>query len=84
MNRFLSSFLNHEILRAFAIAMAFQVVVLCFLAIPFWLIWNALAPVYGVGLLPTIWQHMGYWDVVGLFALPRILVAIFQTKIEFR
>jgi hypothetical protein len=83
-NRFLSSFLNDQILRAFAIAMAFQVVVLCLLAIPFWLIWNALAPVYGVDLLPVAWQHMPYWHVVGLFALPRILVAIFQTKIEFQ
>lgn len=83
MIRFVRSFLSDEILRAFAMGFAFQSLMVCILSLPFWLIWNTLAPVYGHGFLPPAWQQLPYWHVVGLFALPKISAWIFGVKVEF-
>jgi hypothetical protein len=39
-----------------------------FLAIPFYLIWNSLAPIYLTNL-PPAYQDVPFWHIVGLFTL---------------
>lgn len=43
-----------------------------FLSIPFWWIWNKLAPIYCYWL-PTVYQKLPFWHCVGLFVLLTIL-----------
>jgi len=46
----------------------FQVGFAIVTAIPFTIAWNGLAPRY-LGFLPTIYQHIPYWHVVGLLII---------------
>jgi ABC-type dipeptide/oligopeptide/nickel transport system permease subunit len=39
-----------------------------FLAIPFFFLWNFLAPIYGTNL-PLQYQHIPFWHCVGIFVL---------------
>lgn len=38
------------------------------MAIPFWFIWNRLAPKYFY-FLPEVYQQIPFWHVVGLFVI---------------
>lgn len=42
------------------------------LAIPFFFIWNALAPTYFY-FLPDVYKNIPFWDTVGLFMIIPIL-----------
>jgi len=44
------------------------------LAIPFYFLWNALAPTYFY-FLPLVYQQLNFWTIVGLFVLFSILKA---------
>jgi hypothetical protein len=43
-----------------------------FLSVPFYFIWNALAPTYAYGI-PAVYQHLPFWHCMGLFVLIAIL-----------
>ena len=42
------------------------------LAIPFYFIWNSLAPTYFY-FLPDVYKNIPFWDTVGLFMIVPIL-----------
>jgi len=42
------------------------------LAIPFYFIWNHLAPTYFY-FIPEVYQNLPFWDTVGLFMIIPIL-----------
>ena len=42
------------------------------LAIPFYFIWNSLAPTYFY-FLPDVYKQIPFWDTVGLFMIVPIL-----------
>jgi hypothetical protein len=42
------------------------------LAIPFYFLWNALAPTY-LPSLPPLYQHFTFWHSVGLFGLVAVM-----------
>ena len=42
------------------------------LAIPFYFIWNSLAPTYFF-FLPDVYKNIPFWDTVGLFMIIPIL-----------
>jgi len=50
------------------------------LAIPFYFIWNALAPTYFY-FLPAVYQHLPFWDTVGLFMILPILKTMLFPKL---
>lgn len=58
-----------------------------FISIPFYFLWNWLAPIYFYWL-PTIYLDLPFWHVVGLFMLLPILklfvpkLAYVDTKVE--
>lgn len=55
----------------------FIAAVICiFVAIPVWLLWNWLAPVYAFQL-PDVYLHIPYWHTVGLIWLITSLKGIF-------
>lgn len=41
-------------------------------AIPFWISWNCIAPVY-LDFIPTVYQHLPYWHVVAFFLVCTFL-----------
>jgi hypothetical protein len=43
-----------------------------FLSIPFYFLWNYLAPIYA-SALPLVYQHIPFWHCAGLFALAAII-----------
>jgi len=43
-----------------------------FMAIPFYFLWNTLAPIYAPGLAP-LYQHLPFWHCVGLFLLGAVI-----------
>lgn len=45
------------------------------LAIPFYFVWNWLAPTY-LYWLPAVYQQLGFWTIVGLFVLLSILKTV--------
>jgi hypothetical protein len=45
------------------------------LSIPFYYLWNHLAPIYAPGL-PELYKHLPFWDTVGLCALAAIVRAV--------
>lgn len=47
---------------------AISFIVSFFCAIPFYFIWNSLAPTY-FSFLPKVWLDIPFWDSVGLFML---------------
>jgi hypothetical protein len=47
-----------------------------FIAIPFYFLWNELAPVYFYWL-PRLYLHIPFWHVMGLFVLVAILKTLF-------
>lgn len=49
-------------------------IILCsiVLSIPYYFIWNALAPTY-FSWLPAVYQHLPFWHCMGLFVLFAIL-----------
>ena len=49
------------------------------LAIPFYFIWNALAPTYFY-FIPLVYQHLPFWDTVGLFMILPILKTMLFPK----
>lgn len=55
---------------------AIAFVLMFFLAIPFYFLWNDLAPVYFYWL-PQVYQSIGFWDCVWLMMLITILKLIF-------
>jgi hypothetical protein len=46
-----------------------------FWSIPFYFIWNKLAPIYCYWL-PPVYQHLPFWHCMGLFVLLAILRAL--------
>ena len=50
------------------------------LAVPFYFIWNALAPTYFYWL-PPVYQNIGFWECVGLFIVVSILKAVLVPKL---
>lgn len=50
------------------------------LAVPFFFIWNALAPTYFYWL-PKVYLSIPFWDCVGLFTIIPILKTILVPKI---
>lgn len=42
------------------------------LSVPFWFIWNRLAPIYFYWL-PAVYQHIPFWHCVGLFIVIPIV-----------
>lgn len=42
------------------------------LSIPFYFIWNGLAPTYFY-FIPDVYKHLPFWDTVGLFMIVPIL-----------
>lgn len=47
-----------------------------FLSIPFFFLWNYLAPIY-LSQLPAVYLHVPFWHCVGLFALVAIFRMVF-------
>jgi len=45
------------------------------LGVPFYFIWNQLAPIY-FSQLPALYQHLPFWHCMGLFALLAIARAV--------
>jgi hypothetical protein len=45
------------------------------LGIPFYFLWNRLAPVYAPSL-PELYKHLPFWDAVGLCTLAAVVRAI--------
>lgn len=50
------------------------------LAIPFYFIWNALAPTY-LYFVPLVYQQIGFWECVGLFIVASILKGVLVPKL---
>ena len=46
-----------------------------FLAVPFYFLWNHLAPIYFC-FLPTAYIHLSFWDCVWLFMVLSIIKAV--------
>jgi hypothetical protein len=46
-----------------------------FLSVPFWFLWNILAPTYFYWL-PPVYLHLPFWDVVGLVMLMSMIDTI--------
>lgn len=44
------------------------------LSIPFYFLWNALAPIYAPNL-PPLYQHIPFWNAMGLFGLAAVMRA---------
>ena len=42
------------------------------LSVPFYFLWNGLAPIY-LPQLPPVYLHVPFWHCVGIFALLAIL-----------
>ena len=42
------------------------------LSVPFYFLWNYLAPIYLPGL-PELYRHLPFWHCVGLFTIVAIL-----------
>ena len=42
-------------------------------AIPFWISWNCIAPVYLSAYLPVVFLKLPYWDVVAIFIVCTFL-----------
>lgn len=53
-----------------------------FLSVPFYFLWNILAPIYGYEL-PAVYQHLPFWHCVGLFVLAAILRALLLPSLVF-
>lgn len=49
------------------------------LSIPFYFIWNALAPTYFYQI-PAVYQNIPFWDCVGLFIVVPIVRDILTPK----
>ena len=49
------------------------------LAVPFYFIWNALAPTYFY-FLPAVYKAIPFWDCVGLFIILPILKSMLVPK----
>lgn len=48
-------------------------VLVCFLAsIPLYFLWNWIVPIYGT-FLPTLYQHLPFWHLVGILWLVQSL-----------
>ena len=45
------------------------------LAIPFYFVWNWLAPTYFYWL-PSVYLQIGFWNIVGLFIIMSILKTV--------
>jgi hypothetical protein len=50
------------------------------LAVPFYICWNALAPKFFYWL-PPVYQHLGFWETVGLFVVISILKWVFVPRL---
>lgn len=50
-----------------------------FLAIPFYLLWNFLVPLYAPDL-PSIYRDVPFWHIVGLFTMVSILRIVLLPK----
>lgn len=50
----------------------FGFILMCFFAIPFYFLWNALAPVYFYWL-PQVYHTLPFWHCVGLLMLVFML-----------
>jgi len=37
-------------------------------AIPFWISWNCVAPIY-LKFIPELYQNLSYWHIVGIFLI---------------
>jgi hypothetical protein len=48
-----------------------------FIAIPFYFLWNGLAPVYFT-FLPAIWRYIPFWDCTRLMLLAFIIRGAFS------
>jgi hypothetical protein len=53
------------------------------LAIPFYFLWNGLAPTYFYWL-PPVYQNLGFMTIVGLFILLSILKAVLLPRFGTR
>lgn len=53
------------------------------LAIPFYFLWNGLAPTY-LYWLPPVYQNLGFMTIVGLFILLSILKAVLLPRFGTR
>lgn len=51
------------------------------LSVPFWFIWNRLAPVYFYWL-PAVYQRIPFWNCVGLFIIVSILRTMVPTLVS--
>lgn len=51
------------------------------LAVPFYFIWNALAPTYFY-FVPTVYQQIDFWDCVGLFIVISILKTVLVPRLS--
>jgi hypothetical protein len=49
------------------------------LAIPFYFIWNSLAPTYFY-FIPEVYKNLPFWDTVGLFMIIPILKTVLIPK----
>ncbi len=52
-----------------------EMVFCIFLAIPFYWLWNYLAPIY-MYWLPAVYQHLPFWDCVWIFMLLGIISTV--------
>lgn len=52
-------------------------------AVPAWLLWNYLVPIY-VPQMPALYQNLPFWHVVGIFWLVGILKWIFLPTFSVR
>lgn len=50
------------------------------LAVPFYFIWDHLGPVY-FSFIPSVYQHIPFWDCVGLFMILPILKGVLTPKL---
>lgn len=50
------------------------------LSVPFYFLWNRLAPIYA-GALPPLYRHIPFLDCVGLFVLLAIARAMLLPRI---
>jgi hypothetical protein len=58
--------IKHQTVRPFGLLWSL------FLSIPFYFLWNALAPIYAP-TLPPLYQHLPFWNCVGLFGLAAVI-----------
>ncbi len=47
-----------------------------FLSVPFYFLWNYLAPIY-LPQLPPVYLHVPFWHCVGIFGLAAIFRLVF-------